>query len=228
MGNKDYYKIIKDSFHYVAKVFSWACFLLLFLIAIFVIYYGFESRSYKAKGERHQPKYSLFTILSISMEPNIRVDDVIFDVRVDKPENLKKGDIITFVTENPMLNNMIITHRIVDVGKNENGYYYHTKGDYNSSEDNSTVSFGNVIGKTIFKIPKLGLIQRIISNKIGWILFILLPTLSVIIYDSIKVVKTIQLNNKSKKISVQIKEKNIVDTSSLKEHLLRKRANLKD
>ncbi len=223
MGDRDYYKIIKDAFNYIAKAFSWSCFLLLLLIAIFVINYSFEARAYKAKGQKHQPKYSLFTILSGSMEPNIKVDDVIFDIRVDKPEELKVGDVITFVTENPALNNMIITHRIVGIGQNENGYYYHTKGDFNSSEDNATVSFGNIIGKTVFKIPKLGLLQKIIVNRIGWIVLILIPTLSVIVYDSIKVIKTIQLNNKSKIISIQTRKTKIVDTSSLKERLLKKK-----
>ena len=225
MGNKDRYKQLRDVIYYLTKILSWAGFLLLFLISVFLIYYFFESKTYAAKGESHKPKFSLYTIISGSMVPNINVYDVIFDSRVENPKDLKVGDVITFISNNPSTNGYIITHRIVDVGKNEEGYYYHTKGDANQSEDRTPVPFNNVIGKVILKFPQLGRVQMIVSNRLGWILLVLVPALGVIIFDSIKVIKTIKLSNKSKEIIVQKKKEEIKDTSSLKQKLLEKRNN---
>lgn len=228
MQGKDNYKKVKNILYYLSKILSWSCFLILFLIVGFFIYYFSEAKIAASQGRIHEPTISLYSILTGSMEPNVRVDDVVFSLRPSKPEDLKVGDVITFISNNPHTKGVIITHRITDIDKDESGYFYYTKGDANPKEDNSTTPYANVIGKVVFKIPKLGLVKKIVSNRAGWILLVLIPALCVIIYDSYKLLKTIKLNNKSKIIATQEKVEEKKDVSELKRQLLEKRNSFPD
>ena len=222
MGKINDYKKVKDILYYISKVFSWACFAILFLVASFLVYYFVESKIYAARGEKHQPRFSLFTIISASMVPNINVYDVVFDQKVSDYSKIKAGDVITFVSDNPAHKGIIITHRVSEVGKNDQGYYFHTKGDNNDREDSTVVTQDRVIGKVMMRFPQLGRIQMIVSTRLGWILCILLPALSVIIYDAIKVSKTIKLNKTAEIVAEQKKKEEKANIAELKARLMAK------
>lgn len=222
MGLMDKYKKAKDLLYFATKILSWACFAILFLVASFLIYYFIEGKIYASKGEVHQPSFTLFTIISGSMEPNIKVYDVIFDRKVKDYSEIKTGDVITFVTDNVAHPGLIVTHRVSEVGKNDKGYYFHTKGDSNDREDTTVVTEDRVIGKVMMKFPQLGRIQMIISNRLGWMLFILLPALSVLIYDVLKLIKNLKLNKQSELIIEQKKKDEKANTDALKERLMQK------
>ena len=75
-------------------------------------------------------------------------------------DEIKKGDIITFT-----INNETITHRVVDVQRDKDGYYYITKGESNNTNDSQKVMYKNVEGKYIYKIPKIGRIAVMLQSK---------------------------------------------------------------
>ena len=99
----------------------------------------------------------VYTIVSGSMEPEYRVGSLIY-VMPAKPEELKKGDVITFV----MADDVTVTHRIVRVlGDGGSGLRFVTKGDANDTEDAEKVRPENVLGKPVFRIPLAGhLVER--------------------------------------------------------------------
>ena len=181
---------------YISKVFSWFLLTILILVAGFLVYYVVAANIYARKGEEFKPKFSLYTIVSPSMVPNINVYDVIFDVRVDDLTKLKKGDVITFISSGYLNEGMTVTHRIVDVINDEDGLKFRTKGDNNLVPDSALVEPGNVIGKTLFKIPQLGRVQSLLATKGGWLFLVLLPALGVIIYDIIKIIKLTTVKKK--------------------------------
>lgn len=102
--------------------------------------------------------YKMFIIVSGSMEPDLNIGDIAV-VQKTSEENLQKGDIITFSESDYQ-----VTHRIVDIIKDENEISYQTKGDANTANDSGTVKFENVEGKYVFKIPKIGLMILGIQN----------------------------------------------------------------
>jgi hypothetical protein len=57
-------------------------------------------------------------------------------------KQLKVGDIITYGEEN-------IVHRIIEIGEDENGAYYFTKGDNNPSSDGVKIRFSDIKYVTI-------------------------------------------------------------------------------
>lgn len=89
-----------------------------------------------------------------SMEPMIKPGDVILVkkiVDVEGIHQLKAGDVIQF-----RRNSILISHRIVEVKKDDKGIRYRTKGDNNSSEDTELVKPEDVKGTIVYVVPKIG------------------------------------------------------------------------
>lgn len=185
MNNKARFKKI---FGYISKLFSSAMLVLLVIVGIFLVYYLVTSRMV-SKNPNIRPRINLYTIVSGSMEPAIKVYDVILDFAVTNPDSIKVGDVITFKSTSNISRDLIVTHRVIDKKIVNGKVEYVTKGDYNPVADNDTAKFENVIGKVVFRLPQLGRIQFFLATKMGWILVVMLPAIGVIIYDIIKLIK---------------------------------------
>ena len=100
-----------------------------------------------------------FTVTTGSMDPTIKGGDYIISTKL-RNENIKIGDIITFVEDNTL-----ITHRVIKI-KKENGVVKSviTKGDANNIEDDFEVSRSNIVCTYIFAIPKVGYLINYIKN----------------------------------------------------------------
>ena len=100
-----------------------------------------------------------FCIISGSMEPNIQINDMVIVKEVQQNE-INKDDIITFV-----VNGDTITHRVIDVESRNGVLLYTTQGDANNIEDEEKITFENIEGKYIGKIPKVGKIVLALKSK---------------------------------------------------------------
>ena len=171
----------------ILNIISWTIFALLILIALFLLYYAIATQIYAKKGEKYKPAFSLYTIISGSMEPNINVYDVVVDTKVDNPEDIKVGDIITFTSSSSLTYGVTITHRVIAIDNSNGVYRYRTQGDNNLVPDDTYVEFGNVLGKVLFKVPQLGRVQFLLLKAGSWLFIILIPSLGIVIYDLLKV-----------------------------------------
>ena len=178
---------IKSILNYLATVTTWSLFVLLFILAGFLAYYFLSFLNYKDTGE--VPAYSIYTIVSPSMTPFIKTYDMIVNSKVESPEDLQVGDIITFTSSASISDGLTVTHRIKKVYIIDGTYYYVTKGDNNVVEDSSPVPFENVIGKVFLKFPQFGRVQAFVATKFGWVLVVIVPALIVIIKDILKLIK---------------------------------------
>ncbi len=192
-------KKVGSFFNYIGKLFSSALLILLLLIGGFLVYY-LVSAKMVSKNPTYEPKINLYTIVSGSMEPTIKVYDVIIDFRVKNPEDIKVGDVITFKSTSNISRGLIVTHRVIDVKVVNGRYEYVTKGDYNPTSDTDTAKFDNIIGKVVLKLPQLGRVQFFLSSKIGWFLVVLLPATCVIIYDIIKLIRLLLIKKSSDEV----------------------------
>ena len=206
---------ITQIFKFITGIISWVMLVILVLIAVFLLYYFISTKVYASKGESFKPAVSLYTIVTQSMEPNINPYDVIIDATVKNPENIKIGDVITFISTASISRGMTITHRVYDI-KEENGeYYYYTKGDNNISPDLVPASYSNVLGKVLIRIPQLGRLRAFLSTKAGWLIVVIIPALFVIISD---IVKMFRLGGAKKNVDKQIMN----EEKAKKEEKLRK------
>ncbi len=193
--------------HIFFKILSWALFIILLLIAIFLLYYYIANKIYISKGAGYEPKFSIYTIATGSMVPNINVMDAIINIRVDDPDDLKVGDVITFRSSNPTSMGLTMTHRIKEITTDNDGKIcYVTKGDANPVEDELCAKYSNVIGKVIIRIPGLGHIQRFLASGFGWLLCILIPAVIIIARDIMKITRLSTIQNNASKMAAKKKD----------------------
>lgn len=187
--DKKWYKIYET----ITKTLGYTVLTVLLVIGFGLVAITISAKMAEKKGQ--MPPFSMYTIISPSMTPNINVYDVVFVQNVDV-STLEVGDIISFYSTNSFFGNTPITHRIVSVNKESNNYSFVTKGDANAKIDNDLALGNNVIGKVLFKIPALGRIQFFLVSKFGWIIGILIPAVLVIGYDMMKLFKLMKTKKK--------------------------------
>ena len=213
MSNKSKGK--KSVFRMIADIISWTIFALLMLLAAFLIYYVIATNIYARKGERFRPIVSLYTIISGSMLPTIKVYDVVVNLRIDDPVKLKEGDVITFISQSKINYGETITHRINKITYNNGTYYFTTKGDNNLVPDETPVEFNNIIGKVVLKIPQLGQAQFFLLKQGSKLFLVLIPSFGILIYDLLKMLNLFDtkkkvdksLETKDNKLSKEEEEK---------------------
>ena len=192
-NNKDWLTTIKKILHFITTVLMYSiCLIMIIIFLVFVV--NFIDKQYNLKsGKNKKNLFSAYTIVSPSMVPTINVLDVVVTMRVNSPESLEKGDIITFNSTDYRYSGVLVTHRIVDIEKTTSGeYLYTTKGDNNNTQDSSRISFDEIYGRVIFRIPKIGYIQYYLSSILGWVAIIIVPAVMIIGYDIYKLVKTLR------------------------------------
>lgn len=193
--------------HIIFKILSWALFIILLLVALFLLYYYIANKIYVSKGTGYEPKFSIYTIATGSMVPNINQFDAVINMRVDDPNNLKVGDVITFRSTSPLSKDLTITHRIKAITTDEEGKAcYVTKGDANNIEDASCAKFENIIGKVIIRIPRLGYIQKFLASGVGWLLCILIPAIVIISKDIMKITKLSSIKDSAARMNEKKKD----------------------
>lgn len=139
--------------------------------------------------------YKVLQVMSGSMEDVFSVGDVIL-IKETKQEEIKKGDIVTFKKEN------IITHRIVEINKNNDVIYYTTKGDNNNVNDAEKVKYEEIEGKYITKFVFIGYLLNFLNTTEGFIILVSLPII-VIAFTIFG-----ELRNKEKKSKRRIRRLN--------------------
>ena len=192
MGEKkdETYYNFKGLFKYISTVVSWTIFVLLVIIGILLIYYYISVRLYATKGEAYEPKFSVYTIVSQSMEPTINVYDVIINTKIDSIDDVKVNDVITFISTWNITYGMTITHRVVGTKTLDDGSKcLITRGDNNTQEDQTCVKENDIIGVVKAVIPGLGQVQHFLSNSFGWLIAIIVPALYIIVKDIFKIIK---------------------------------------
>lgn len=118
--------------------------------------------------------YRTYIVLTGSMEPIIKPNDLII-VKSVPEDKIKEGSIINFSSSN---SGTTITHRVVNIIKENGKTYYKTKGDNNNVEDSKLISLDDIYGIVIFKISKVGLIFTKILTGAGLSTIFILLALS--------------------------------------------------
>ena len=130
--------------------------------------------------------YKFFIDMSESMAPSIKKGDFLI---VKSTKDVKEQDILSFKNDE----NVIVTHRIVEVKIKNGKKTYITKGDNNIANDISPVEESSIEGIVIKIIPKLGSILLFLSTTTG--LFIISLILGTYLIKIIFSKEELELNN---------------------------------
>ena len=194
-GKKIKFNNFKNVIKNIFNVIIWTIFILVILIGLLVVYYVVTSKVYASKGIEYKPPFSLYMIISPSMEPNIKVYDVVLNKKVNDVKDLKVGDVITFKSTSNISKGLTVTHRINQIISTDHGLNFITKGDNNSQADSGIITEKELYGKVILKIPQLGRVTSLLASKGGWFIVVLLPAFGIIIYDVLKLLKLFNLKD---------------------------------
>lgn len=143
------------------------------------------------------------SVQTASMEDTINPGDLIFCEVAEDEEEYQEGDIVTFPIEingEQVLN----THRIVEVVEDDNIIYYRTQGDNeetNPEPDKDLQTASTIVAKyTGTKIPGLGNVLSFIRTQLGFFLCVLLPMILFFIYEAVRVVMNLLAYSKEKAV----------------------------
>lgn len=131
--------------------------------------------------------YKPFIVLSGSMETEIFVGDLVIVKEVDS-SSLKENDIIAFRDSE----NLVTTHRIVNIINSDGEVCFETKGDNNNTKDKGIVCSSSVEGKYQSRIPKIGNAILFIQEPLGFtvmMLSIFIVCIFIYIFSSKKIDK---------------------------------------
>lgn len=135
--------------------------------------------------------YAMLEVISGSMEPTIKIGDLIIIDTKDK--DYKVNDIVTFRDTN----GNFVTHRIVELKDNN---MMVTKGDYNNSKDEA-ISMKNIVGKYIKKIAFLGMLLSSFKNPVFLVVILLIGILYCYIISTDDKGRLIEYKKEKKKTS---------------------------
>ena len=194
---------MKSLLNKIFKIISTIIFVILVILIIAILGYVIRVKYLASTGRLGDIKVNFYTILTQSMVPTIYAGDVIVTYKNDD-NKYEIGDILTYRSD---LNGGInITHRIKESYIVNGKYSYKTKGDNNSVADSEIVKGERVLGKVILKIPKVGYFQHYLVKNRLIIIGVLLASLSVVIYDVVKMFEGVRRKNDDSVIEDEIED----------------------
>ncbi len=178
---------MKKALKIAGSVLAWILLIFALLITILVF-----------TSDKNNGVPSLFgrmplTVESGSMEPTFKEGDLIISKEIDDINDLQVGDVISFWTsEIAEGQNVINTHRIVEI-KEENGTRsFITKGDNNDQNDTYIVYPGKIIGKwTGTRLGGIGKVMKFLKTKTGFLVCILIPMAIFFLFELFKLIMVI-------------------------------------
>lgn len=187
-------KVLKRIVNIVVDIFV----VLILMVSILVVMLSLTTKS---SGVPNILGIAPLSVQTASMEDSINPGDLIFCDVAEEDEEYQVGDIVTFPIEingEQVLN----THRIVEVVKDENITYYRTQGDNketNPEPDEELQTASTIVAKyTGTKISGLGNVLSFIRTQLGFFLCILLPMIIFFIYEAVRVVMNLMAYSKEK------------------------------
>jgi signal peptidase len=118
--------------------------------------------------------YRSFTVLSGSMEPALRVGDVVMDEPV-AARDVRPGDIVTF--PDPQEGGRLITHRVEAVRVTGATADVTTKGDANNAVEEWSIPAASLVGRVVYRLPMLGYVLVGARSPLGRLALVVLPAL---------------------------------------------------
>lgn len=138
-------------------------------------------------------------VSSGSMRPTMPPGTVLYESPVD-PRSLQEGDVIVFETNNSMVPENKVTHRIVDIREGNYTLQFKTMGDANPEPDPGLTPAYKIDGKKMFAIPYLGTVIQLLKSPLSIGLFVALPAAILIRSHVLKLLDALEDDQKVSEI----------------------------
>ena len=174
---------MKKALHIFKTTLVW----LVLLLAVSMMVFTVISVSTFNRNDRSLFGYKMYIVNSDSMAAtDFKAGSLILAKEVD-PTTLKEGDIITFMSQNPLNFGETVTHKIrkltVDAEGNRG---FITYGTTTGVDDETIVTYPYVLGKYEKHIPGLGTFFYFLKTTPGYFVCIFTPFMMIILYEVVK------------------------------------------
>lgn len=135
--------------------------------------------------------YSFLSISTPSMEPVYPVGTVVLTRKAD-PNALKTGDVISFYSQDPVIQNLPNTHRIIAIEKMpDSKLQFVTKGDNNAAPDSYLVKSDRIIGVVTGSVKSVGKVINILKNRYVLFVVFIIPLFVIVVKEVANIGKII-------------------------------------
>lgn len=178
---------MKKVWNIVSTVFVW----IVVLISVSMMIFTVISVNTFNRSDRDLFGFKAFIVLSDSMsKTDFDAGDLVLVREVD-PATLQAGDIITFQSQNSHNYGESVTHKIRALTETADGNPgFITYGTTTDTDDEAIVTYPYVQGKYVRAFAGVGTFFHFLKTPQGYLLFILIPFLLLIIYQGVNVVRT--------------------------------------
>ena len=164
-------KIQKLKNNKILKIIGNILYAIIFIIVLFILIIAILQRT--TNNEITLFGYRIFVVATGSMVPEYEVGDVLVSKEVD-PATIQVGDDIVYEGKEGSFKDKIVTHQVIMIEKENDNYRIQTKGIANTKED-PEITQNEVIGKVIYKMGVLSLLQRAMSNNYVFYFVVFVP-----------------------------------------------------
>ena len=174
----------------VLNILSDVLFWIIVISSVGMMIFTIVSVSTFNRNDRNVFGYKAFIVLSDSMKAtDFASGDLVIVQQVNDPRTIKAGDIISFTSQNTSNYGEVVTHKVRSVTTTEEGdIAFVTYGTTTGTDDETPVTFPFLIGKYRFALPKVGSFFLFLKTPTGYVVFILVPFLALIIYQMVRCV----------------------------------------
>ena len=146
--------------------------------------------------------YKILQVMSGSMSGEFETGDTILIKKIRNESDLKEGDIITY----KISENVLVTHRIVNITKVGEKLNYTTKGDSNNIEDEEKIQFSSIEGIYVKKLKLIGKLITFMQKTYGKVIVFVFPILLIIcIINNEKIKQDKKTKRREKRLIYEMK-----------------------
>ncbi len=202
---------VKKTIEYISTTIISIVFILVIIVCLGIIIQIFSGKKPSFFG------YRLYYVLTDSMEPELKVGDVVLSKLTETEEErmkLEVGDIVTF--HSTQLQGQAVTHRVYKAPYQKNNQWYiETKGD-NAPAVDKPVLLDNVEAKFVKKSNFFGGLYKAFTSAAGAIFLLIIPFALLLASLIIRLIHHIKKPTKKIVVTEEYKEKVIEEYLSQK------------
>ena len=164
------------------------------------------------------------------MDVHFNAGDIIFVKNVKDKTKLEAGDIIAFMSSNSESYGATITHMIREVKRTDDGKIlgYVTFGTNTNTNDEALVEPAYVLGEYAGRLPGVGHFFEYLRSPIGYVIFILVPFILLILYNGINAIRLFRRYKREQNAILEAERAEIAEERKQNAEMLRELMALKE
>ena len=164
------------------------------------------------------------------MDVHFNAGDIILIKEVKNKNKFEPGDIIAFMSSNSDSYGETITHMIREVKRTDDGKVlgYVTFGTNTDTNDETLVEPAYVMGEYAGRLPGVGHFFEYLRSPIGYVIFILVPFVLLILYNGINAIRLFRRYKREQNAILEAERAEIAEERKQNAEMLRELMALKE